>query len=178
MAQGAQLLKAIRDIPQVTICAIQGLCIGGGAAIASACDFRIGSEDCKIGYGEVKLGMNLMWQATPLCVQLIGPAKAKKMVMSGQVESASTLLRWGFLDEVCPNSALENRATSMAKTYAELPPMAVQSIKKSINVLSDALGVAIMHMDADQFLLLQNSQDAREGMAAQKEKRPGKFTGN
>jgi len=178
MALGADLLKAIVDIPQVTICAVQGMAVGGATAIASACDFRIGSSDCKMSYGEVKLGMNLMWQALPLCVQLLGPAKAKKMVMSGSQENADTLLSWGFLDEISPPDQLLESAAVMAKLYTSLPPMAVQAIKKSINTYSDALAQASMHMDTDQFLLLQNSEDAKEAFAALKQKRAGKFVGN
>lgn len=178
LAQGGNLLQAIQHIPQITICAMQGMVIGGGAAIASACDFRIASSDCQISYGEVKLGMNLMWQALPICVQLIGPARAKKMVISGQFEKSSTLLHWGFLDEVAPLDVLQARADDMAKTYAALPPAAVQAIKQSINALSNTLGSAAMHMDVDQFLLLQNTEDAREAMTAMLEKRPGHYTGN
>ncbi len=178
MAFGAELLKSIQSIPQVTICAVQGIAVGGAAAIASACDFRIGSADCKISYGEVKLGMPLMWQALPLCVQLVGPARAKKMIMSGQMENAKTLLRWGFIDEVSAPEALLENAVEMAKLYTSLPPIAVQAIKKSINAYSGALGEAIMHMDTDQFLLLQNSKEAKEAFLAITEKRPGAFTGN
>lgn len=178
MALGANLLKAIINIPQITICAVQGMAVGGAAAIASACDFRVGSTDCKISYGEVKLGMPLMWQAMPLCVQLIGPARAKKMIMSGLPENAQTLLHWGFLDEVSPPNQLLDSAVRMANIYTPLPPIAVQSIKKSINAFSGALNEAIMHMDTDQFLLLQNTDDTREAFQAMKEKRPGKFTGN
>lgn len=178
MAFGAELLKAIQNIPQVTICAIQGTAVGGGVAIASACDFRIGSADCRISYGEVKLGMPLMWQALPLCVQLVGTARAKKMIMSGQPEKAETLLHWGFIDEISAPETLLDKAIEMAQVYISLPPAAVQAIKKSINAYSGALDHAIMHMDTDQFLLLQNSEDAKEAFRAITEKRPGNYTGN
>ncbi|MCF6220154.1 MAG: enoyl-CoA hydratase/isomerase family protein [Robiginitomaculum sp.] len=178
MGFGAELLKSIQNIPQVTICALQGMAVGGAVAIASACDFRIGSSDCKVSYGEVKLGMPLMWQALPLCVQLVGPARAKKMIMSGQPENAKKLLDWGFLDEISDPEALQENTVKMAKLYTSLPPMAVQAIKKSINAYSSALDQAVMHMDTDQFLLLQNSKDAGEAFLAVTEKRPGIFTGD
>jgi len=178
MAQGANLLKAILNIPQVTICTLQGLAVGGGAAIASACDFRIGSSDCKVSYGEVKLNMCLMWQAMPLCVHLIGSARTKRMIMSGLPEDADVLLRWGFLDAISPPEDLAEQAMEMAKIYSALPPAAVQAMKQSVNAYCGALDRSIMHMDTDQFLLLQNSDDAREAYAAMKEKRRGKFTGN
>ncbi len=178
MAFGAELIKSIQNIPQVTICALQGTAVGGAVAIASACDFRIGSPDCQISYGEVKLGMPLMWQALPLCVQLVGPARAKKMIMSGRPENAKTLLHWGFIDEISDPNAVLGNAVKMAKFYTSLPPVAVQAIKKSINAYSGALDYAVMHMDADQFLLLQNSEEAKEAFLAITEKRPGKYTGD
>lgn len=72
---GARMIRAILEINQVTIAAIHGAALGGGACIPTACDFRIGSDDCFVGYPEVNLGMNLMWRSLPLCVRLIGPAR-------------------------------------------------------------------------------------------------------
>ena len=63
---GGRMLRSILEIPQPTICAIQGVAVGGGACIATACDFRVAAEDARIGYAEVRLGMNLMWNAVPL----------------------------------------------------------------------------------------------------------------
>ncbi len=62
--------RLIRDPgnPQPTICAVQGIATGGGACIATACDFRIAASGARIGYGEVRMGMNLMWSAAPACV--------------------------------------------------------------------------------------------------------------
>jgi enoyl-CoA hydratase/carnithine racemase len=69
---------------------------GGAACIASACDFRIASTNSILGYPEINLGINLNWLGLPLAVRLIGPAKAKKMVIGGKNENADTLLSWGF----------------------------------------------------------------------------------
>jgi enoyl-CoA hydratase/carnithine racemase len=175
---GAQLMRALQEVPQPTICAIQGIATGGAACIASACDFRIGSLDCRVGYGEVKLGINLMWNALPLCVHLVGPARARQMIMSGKLFDATTLERWGFLDEVCAREELDERAGAWAREYAALPPGAVQMIKRSINAVSGALDRAIMHMDADQWLLCTRSEDFREGLSAFLEKRSADFQGN
>ena len=104
---GAQLMRSMQEIPQPTICAVKGVATGAGGCITSACDFRIGSEDARIGYGEVKLGINLMWNAVPICVHLVGPARAKQMIMTGKLFDAATLERWGFLDQVVPLADLD-----------------------------------------------------------------------
>ena len=177
-ALGARMIRAILEIDQVTIAGIQGAAVGGAACIATACDFRIGSEDSFCGYPEVNLGMNLQWQALPLCVHLIGPARAKRMIMLGANENASTLLDWGFLDQVVPRETLDEAVMEMASAYANRPPVAVQMIKQSINAVSSAMDAAVMHMDADQNLLTATTEDLREGMMAFREKRDPKFVGN
>lgn len=174
---GARMINAITEIDQVTIAAIHGVALGGGACIPTACDFRIGADDCFCGYPEVNLGINLMWRSLPLCVRLIGPARAKRMIMLGAKEDAQTLLNWGFLDEVVPRVELEVRAMEMAEQYAKQPPIATQMIKQSINAVSNALDQAVMHMDTDQNILTTLTDDRAEGINAFFEKRDPKFTG-
>jgi enoyl-CoA hydratase/carnithine racemase len=175
---GGQLMRAIQEIHQPTICAVQGIATGAGACIASACDFRIGDDTARIGYGEVKLGINLMWSAVPICVHLVGPARAKQMIMTGKLFDAATLERWGFLDQLVAPGGLDAAALDMAGTYAALPPNSVQMIKASINHVAGALDRAVMHMDADQWLLATMTSDYKEAVGAFFEKRPPTFTGN
>jgi enoyl-CoA hydratase/carnithine racemase len=175
---GGLMMRALKEIHQPTICAVQGIATGGAACIATACDFRIGADDARIGYGEVKVGINLMWHAVPTCVHLIGPARAKRMIMSGKLFDAATMEKWGFLDEVVPRADLDKTARDMAEEYAALPPIAVQMIKRSINQVSGALDQAVMHMDADQWLLATTSEDFREAVSAFFEKRKPTFKGN
>jgi enoyl-CoA hydratase/carnithine racemase len=174
---GGAMMRALQEIPQPTICAVQGIATGGGACIPTACDFRVGADNARMGYGEVKLGINLMWRALPVCVRLIGPARAKQMIMTGKLFDAATLERWGFLDEVCPLADLDARARAWAEEYAALPPIAVQMIKRSVNQVSGALDAAVMHMDADQWLLASLSADYREAVTAFFEKRSPTFKG-
>ena len=175
---GARMIRAITEINQVTICSLHGVALGGAACIATACDFRIGADDCRVGYPEVNLGINLMWQSLPLCVRLVGPARAKRLVMLGQHEPAETLLEWGFLDEVVPAAELAAATAAMANQYAKQPPIAVQMIKQSINAISGAMDSALMHMDTDQNVLTTLTEDRVEGIKAFFEKRDPDFKGN
>lgn len=174
---GGRVMRAIRDIPQPTVCAVQGTATGGGTCIATACDFRLASEDARLGYGEVKMGINLMWHALPVCVQLVGPARAKQLIMSGRLFPAAQLCDWGLVDEVCPREELGQRALAWAEEYAALPPVALQMIKRSINRYAGALDEAVMHADVDQWALSRLSEDSAEAIAAFREKRSPEFRG-
>lgn len=150
---GERAIQAVLDMDAVTIAAWRGGALGGGACLASACDLRIGAEDCFMQYPEVDLGMNLMWKSLPLITALVGPARAKRLVVGNERVGAATLAQWGLLDQVVPGDRLDAVADEWAGRYAQKPPVAAQMIKRSINELSNALGRAIMHMDVDQNLL-------------------------
>ena len=114
----------------------------------------------------------------PLAVRLIGPAKAKKMVIGGENENSETLLSWGFYDEVHPKDELMNAAKRMAELYASKPPLAAQMIKNSVNELVYATDDATMHMDYDQTLLMHETKDRKEAVLSFFEKRDPEFTGD
>jgi len=178
MQNGPRMIQKLFNMEQITIAAINGGALGGGACIAAALDFRIGDEKCYAGFPESRLGMSLSWTALPLVVHLIGPTYAKEMVILGKNNDAQTLLKWGFLSEVVPNEKLIDRAIEIAKEYADMPPIPAQMIKKSVNNISSALDNAIMHMDMDQLMLTLGTKDLAEGIAAFFGKRKGEYKGN
>lgn len=175
---GRHLVRAFAEMHQITIAAIHGVALGGGACIATACDFRIATPDARCGYPEVLRGMNLNWIGLPACVRLIGPARAKRMIALGNPEPAPLLERWGWLDDVVPEPGLIDAALRMAEDYAARPPVAVQMIKQSVNAVAGALDSAVMHMDYDQWILTTRSNDYAEGISAFLEKRDPDFIGD
>lgn len=174
---GPRMIQKLYGMNQITIAAINGGALGGGGCMVSALDFRIGAEDCFVSYPESGLGIPLSWVSLPICVHLVGPARAKRFVILAQKENAQTLLDWGFLDEVVPQGELLDRALAMAGKYAAMPPIAAQMIKRSVNAIASALDQAIMHMDSDQVLLASQTEDYREGVTAFFEKREPLFQG-
>ena len=152
---GKDAIESILRLNQITIASINGFCLGGAACIASACDFRVASKSIKVAYPEIDLGMNLNWFGLPLILRLIGPSKAKKMVISGDLENAETLLEWGLIDQICELEHLEKITAKMALKYSLKQPIPAQMIKKSINILCYQNDQSVMHMDYDQFLLLR-----------------------
>ena len=175
---GKPAIWSFLEVNQITIAAINGYCLGGAACIASACDFRIASDSSMLGYPEINLGINLNWLGLPLAVRLIGPAKAKRIVISGENENAETLLKWGFYDEVHPKENLLKAAKKMANLYASKPPIAAQMIKRSVNELTYSGDDAIIHMDYDQTLLTHETRDRKEAIMSFFEKRVPEYKGD
>ncbi len=178
MRIGERCIAALYGMDQITVAAWNGAAMGGGACIATALDFRIGAEDCFMQYPEVDIGVNLMWKSLPLLVHLVGPARAKRLVAGGERVQAATLLDWGVLDELVRSDALLEKAHAFAEFYVGKPPIATQMIKQSINHIASALDQAIMHMDVDQNLLSQTTEDRAQAIKAYLDKTTPTFTGD
>jgi enoyl-CoA hydratase/carnithine racemase len=175
---GPAMCAAWEALEPVTIAAIEGWCIGGGAALAVACDWRVAADNAFFYVPELKLGMNMSWQSVPRFTHLIGPARTKQLLILAERVDAATAERWGLYDYVCaPGQALA-RARQLAAQVAAMPPVPVRMAKRAINASATALDNAVSYMDADQFLLAQGTEDALEGALAFFEKRPPRFTGN
>ena len=150
---GKEAIESILKLDQITLASLKGYCLGGAACIATACDFRIASLETTVAYPEIDLGMNLNWLGLPLLLRLIGPARTKKMVISGEAEDATTLFDWGFIDKICEAGDLDKTTLKFAKKFTSKDLVPAQMIKRSINALTYQNDQAIMHMDYDQFLL-------------------------
>jgi enoyl-CoA hydratase len=175
---GERAVHALLGIDQITIGAWNGGALGGGACLATTMDFRLGTPDTFIQYPEIDLGLNLMWQSLPLTIRLLGPTRAKRLVIGGERVQAPTLLDWGLLEAIVDGDKLVESATEFAQTYVNKSPAAAQMIKRSINQISGALDRALMHMDADQNLLTLGMSDQSAAAEAYLAKQPPRFTGD
>lgn len=175
---GPDLCRAWDEIEAVTIAAIEGYCIGGGAALVLSCDFRVMGEGAYLRLPEAPLGMNMSWRSIPKITALVGPSRAKQFVMFGEPVDAAKCLAWGFADEMAPTGESLACAHRWAAKVAALPPLPMRMTKEAVNNAAMPMAHATTFMDRDQFLLATSSQDYREGVAAFREKRPGTFTGS
>ena len=151
--------------------------IVAGAALVLSCDFRVMGEGAYLRLPEVPLGMNMSWRSIPKIVALVGPSRAKQFVMFGEAVDAEKSLAWGFADEATPKREALAAARRWAAKVAALPPLPIRMTKEAVNAITAATAHASIYMDRDQYLLAARSDDFREGVAAFREKRPGKFTG-
>jgi enoyl-CoA hydratase/carnithine racemase len=175
---GPKMCAAWEALEPVTIVAIEGWCVGGGMALAVACDWRVAASDASLYVPELKLGMNMSWQSVPRFVNLIGPAKTKQLLLLAEPLDAATASDWGLVDYLTPAGSALIKALALAAQLAAMPPVPLRMIKRAVNASANALNDATSFMDADQFLLTMGMDDAREGAAAFFEKRSPKFKGN
>ena len=91
---GPDMCAAWEGMEQVTIAAVEGYCIGGGAALALACDFRIGGEGAYFRLPEIALGMNMSWRSLPRLAALVGPSRAKRIAIFCEACNAETFIWW------------------------------------------------------------------------------------
>ncbi len=174
---GPDACEAWAGLDQVTICAIERFCIGGGVSLAVSCDFRVMASDAHMRLPEIPLGMNMSWHTLPRLTALVGPSRAKQMTIFGERINATTAADWGLADHVCAPGEAAQAARIWARKAAMLPPVAVRMSKRTISELA-ALGASLAsHMDLDQFALTASSQDYQEAVTAFLEKRTPKFTG-
>ncbi|MEQ8861649.1 MAG: enoyl-CoA hydratase/isomerase family protein [Pseudomonadales bacterium] len=159
--RGVRLCEAWEAMPQITVAAMERLAVGAGVALPLACDWRVMGESCYLYVPEVKIGLNLQWGALPRLVNLVGPARAKRICILCERMDARTALDWGLVEEVAPDGQAAARARELAHAAAEMPAIATQMIKEAVNATAGALNRTASFADADQSQLTAASQDAR-----------------
>lgn len=159
--RGVRLCEAWEAMPQVTIAAMERLAVGAGVALPLACDWRVMGESCYLYVLEVKIGLNLQWGALPRLVNLVGPARAKRICILCERMPASQALAWGLVEEVAPDGKVLERALELAYAAAQMPPIAVGMIKEAVNATAGALNRTASYADADQSQLSAGSEDAK-----------------
>ncbi|MDH3236054.1 MAG: enoyl-CoA hydratase/isomerase family protein [Alphaproteobacteria bacterium] len=174
---GRDMCEAWMRLEPVTIAAVEGWCVGGGVALAIALDLRVASSDAKFYAPEIERGMNMSWGSVPRMTALVGPARAKRLLILAEQLDAKTALDWGLIDEVAADGGALDAARVMAARIAKLPPVPVRMIKQGIERAAHPLAEALSAMDRDQFALAQRSEDYSEAVASFLEKRDPDYTG-
>ncbi len=175
LATGKRMCQAWEDLPQLTISAIEGWCIGGGVALSVATDLRVVSTTSSLYVPEVERGFNMSWGSVPRIVNLVGPARAKRIIMLAEKIHAERAVNWGLADEIAGPGTTLATASVLAERAAAMPPAALHMCKEDINAYANALAGVSSHGDYDGFGLAQASGESEEAINAFLEKRPPRF---
>ncbi len=174
---GHDLFQELEDLPKPVLAAVNGLALGGGCELASACDFRFLAESARIGQPEVKLGLMPGWGGTQRLPRLIGMTAAKELVLTGRTMPADEALRVGFANAVVPAHRLLAHVLEFAAQFATLPPLAIGFAKRAMHVGRDLPLREANAVEIDLFGQCFETADKEEGMAAFVEKRAPRFQG-
>ncbi len=125
-------------LPQPTLAAIHGWCVGGGLELALAADFRIADETARFKLPEIAIGIIPSSGGTHRLVRLLGVARAKELILLRERVAAEEALRLGLVTEVVAEGTAVERAVTLASGLAELPPLALSLAKQAIDAMAES----------------------------------------
>jgi len=180
MSQAAISLQgsftAVAQIPQPTIAAITGYALGGGCELAMCCDMRIAADDAQLGQPEILLGIIPGAGGTQRLPRLVGPARAKELILTGRFVSAEESLRIGLVEQVVPSADVLDTAMALATRLARGPAIATRAAKEAVDRGLETDLVTGLAMERVLFASLFATDDQKLGMASFVENGPGKAT--
>ena len=167
--------EKLAALPQPVLAAVNGLAYGGGLELLLFCDIRLASERARFALPEVKLGQFPGTGGVQRLPRLIGAARAKAMLFTGDPVEAKDAERMGLVHRVVPHDRLQTEAMALAQSLAEQPAMAIRTIKRLVDGgLELSLSEQRKREVAANIEIIQTT-DAREGFQAFMEKRPPRF---
>lgn len=186
-AGGRSFRRIARDIHNVfddleaievpVIAAINGVAAGGGLELALSCDFRLAAETAKLGFPENNVGLIPGSGGCSRLVKLLGPAQAKRLVMTGEMITAARALEIGLVEEVLPPERLVPRAMELASQLAARAPLALGLAKVVLNACLNVDPGTGRNLERLGQSILKKTEDHLEGAQAFIEKRKPRFKG-
>ncbi len=173
--QGA--FAAVARIPQPVVAAINGYALGGGCELALCADVRFAATDAQLGQPEIKLGIIPGAGGTQRLTRLVGPSRAKDLILTGRVIEADEALAIGLVDRVLPPDQVQSAAYAWARQFVGGPAVALRATKRCID---DGIGLELdagLELERAAFAELFDTEDRLIGMQAFVEKRLPDFTG-
>lgn len=175
--QGQRILGRLGTIDKPVAAAVNGFALGGGCEIAMACDLIYASANTKIGQPEVKLGVIPGFGGTQRLARLVGLARAKELVLTGDTIGAQEAKRIGLVCDVFEPDELIPKTREALQRILANGPVAVAQAKRAMNLGVDLPLVSGLELEKQCFVALFGTGDQREGTEAFVEKRKPDFRG-
>ncbi|MEJ3658482.1 enoyl-CoA hydratase-related protein [Actinomycetes bacterium KLBMP 9759] len=182
VAEGKLLLerlvyRQLAALPVPTIAAIEGHALGGGLELALCCDFRIATTRSKLGMPELTLGVTPGSGGTQRLPRIVGPARAKEIILLGAPMDATAALSIGLVTRVVEPGGAVSAARDMAATLAERGPVAMRIAKGLLDAATETTLEEGFALELDGSEAVFSTEDALEGARAFLGKRPPRFAG-
>jgi methylglutaconyl-CoA hydratase len=173
----AKMLKALWDLPALTVALVEGGAFGGGAGLAAACDLAIATQASKFSFSEVRLGL-IAATISPYVVQAIGPRASRGLFATGQVFDAAHAERVGLVTEVVPDAAaLDAARERIATNILACAPGAVAASKKLVaDIYGRPIDHGLMELTAHRIAAARVGDEGQEGVRAFLERRKASWT--
>jgi enoyl-CoA hydratase/carnithine racemase len=152
--------ERVAALPQPTLSAIAGYCLGGGLELALATDFRVADEKAVFGFPEVSIGILPSSGGTQRLTRLVGPGRAKELTLLRARFDAREALACGLVTEIVPEGTALERARELARGLAELPPLAASLTKQAIDAMPEASQQAGILIERLAYGLLSQTEGA------------------
>ena len=171
-------LDAIEALPQPTICAIKGFCIGGGCELSMATDIRVSADNGVFGIPVAHLGILIGYREMRRLINLVGPGDASYILLSGRRFDTKEALEMGLVNQVVPLSELDGHVEQLARDMVPLAPLSQSRNKKIMRTVlaNPSLGSLTAEQEHLPFANF-DSEDFQEGRRAFLEHRKPEFTG-
>ena len=173
--RGRRVMDRLANLESaVTIAAINGAALGGGCELAAACDLRLMSDAAKIGLTEVKLGLIPGWGGMSRVLKLVGAARARRIVLTGEALTAEIAAEIGLVNEAMPADELMPEVERIASQIVANGPLAVRVAKRCLMAAEHGVEAGAI-VEASGFGEVFRSEQGREGLKAFLEKRSPKW---
>ena len=161
-------------IPKPVVAAVTGYALGGGCELALCADIRIAADNATLGQPEVLLGIIPGAGGTQRLSRLVGPSRAKDIILTGRFVKADEAHRIGLVDKVVPAGQVYDEALAWAGQFAGAATYAVRAAKESIDWGLEVDLDTGLEIERQQFAALFATQDRSTGMNSFVENGPGK----
>jgi len=172
-----RMVQRLVDFPRPTLAMVDGYAVGAGTNLALCCDLVVASERAKFGELFNKIGLVPDGGGTWLLSRVVGLARAKELIFTGEVFDAAEAARIGLVNRVVPVAELERVTRALAEKIAAGPPGVLRMAKHMVNRAATSDLATALDLEAYSQGLAVASEDDQEGLAAFFDKRPPKFTG-
>lgn len=173
-----ELPQMMRRHPKVIIAAVNGPAFGAGMGLAMACDLRIAARTARFGAAFVNIAYSGDFGGAWLLTQLVGPARAREMYLSGEPVDAERALAIGLVNRVVDDGELVETALEMARHFVAGPRLAYRYMKRNLNAAETETLEAVCDLEAVHQARTGLSEDHREAVQAFAEKRRPVFRGH